>query len=63
MLLFYVVCLSSMLWDRRHSGSERAVNIDFRQLGLPEPDINLGVGSGIARAQTAADHDRPGGSC
>ena len=29
-------------------------DVFFRELGLPEPDLNLGVGSGTHAAQTAA---------
>ena len=40
-----------------HTGQhhdERLSEVFFRQLGLPEPDINLGVGSGSHARQTAA---------
>lgn len=40
-----------------HTGQhydERLSEVFFRQLGLPEPDVNLGVGSGSHAEQTAA---------
>lgn len=40
-----------------HTGQhydERMSDIFFRELGLPEPDVNLGVGSGSHATQTAA---------
>ena len=37
----------------QHYG-EQMFEVFFRQLGLPEPDINLGVGSGTHARQTAA---------
>lgn len=40
-----------------HTGQhydEKLSNVFFRQLGLPEPDINLGIGSGTHSEQTAA---------
>ncbi|GAB3957741.1 hypothetical protein GCM10027614_73800 [Micromonospora vulcania] len=40
-----------------HTGQhydERLSEVFFRQLGLPEPDLNLGVGSGSHASQTAA---------
>jgi UDP-N-acetylglucosamine 2-epimerase (non-hydrolysing) len=39
-----------------HTGQhydERMNQLFFRQLGIPEPDLNLGIGSGSAVAQTA----------
>jgi UDP-N-acetylglucosamine 2-epimerase (non-hydrolysing) len=45
-------------WDIRliHTGQhydERLSDLFFRQLGLPAPDVNLGVGSGTHTTQTA----------
>ena len=40
-----------------HTGQhydERMSDVFFRELGLPEPDVNLGVGSGSHAVQTAA---------
>ena len=40
-----------------HTGphyDEKMSDVFFRQLGLPEPDVNLGVGSGTHAQQTAA---------
>lgn len=40
-----------------HTGQhydERMSDVFFRELGLPEPDVNLGVGSGSHATQTAA---------
>lgn len=40
-----------------HTGQhydEKMSDVFFRQLGLPEPDVNLGIGSGSHGAQTAA---------
>jgi UDP-N-acetylglucosamine 2-epimerase (non-hydrolysing) len=42
-----------LLHTGQHYG-EQMVEVFFRQLGLPEPDIDLGVGSGTHAAQTAA---------
>lgn len=40
-----------------HTGQhydERMCDVFFRQLGLPQPDVNLGIGSGTHAQQTAA---------
>jgi UDP-N-acetylglucosamine 2-epimerase (non-hydrolysing) len=42
-----------LLHTGQHYG-EQMFEVFFRQLGLPEPDINLGVGSGSHARQTAA---------
>jgi UDP-N-acetylglucosamine 2-epimerase (non-hydrolysing) len=42
-----------LLHTGQHYG-EQMFEVFFRQLGLPEPDINLGVGSGSHAQQTAA---------
>lgn len=42
-----------LLHTGQHYG-EQMVEVFFRQLGLPRPDINLGVGSGSHATQTAA---------
>ena len=42
-----------LLHTGQHYG-EQMVDVFFRQLGLPEPDINLEVGSGSHAGQTAA---------
>jgi UDP-N-acetylglucosamine 2-epimerase (non-hydrolysing) len=42
-----------LLHTGQHYG-EQMFEVFFRQLGLPEPDINLGVGSGTHARQTAA---------
>jgi UDP-N-acetylglucosamine 2-epimerase (non-hydrolysing) len=42
-----------LLHTGQHYG-EQMFEVFFRQLGLPEPDINLGVGSGTHAVQTAA---------
>ena len=46
-----------------HTGQhydEQMSDVFFRQLGLPEPDVNLGVGSGSHAQQTAAVMVGPG---
>src|SRR5712671_7962615 len=51
--------LAALGHDQRvvHTGQhydERLSEVFFVQLGLPEPDVNLGVGSGSHAQQTAA---------
>jgi UDP-N-acetylglucosamine 2-epimerase (non-hydrolysing) len=46
--------VSQMLVHTGQHYDERLSQVFFRELGLPEPDINLGVGSGSHAAQTAA---------
>jgi UDP-N-acetylglucosamine 2-epimerase (non-hydrolysing) len=54
-----IAALSERAREQRviHTGQhydERMSEVFFRELGLPEPDVNLGVGSGSHAAQTAA---------
>jgi UDP-N-acetylglucosamine 2-epimerase (non-hydrolysing) len=53
-----IAALAALGWEQRvvHTGQhydERMSDIFFRQLGLPEPDVNLGVGSGPHGQMTA----------
>jgi len=46
--------LSQLLVHTGQHYDEKMSEVFFRQLGLPEPDVNLGVGSGAHGEQTAA---------
>ena len=43
-----------------HTGQHYDANMSdvfFQQLGLPQPDVSLGVGVGVACRANGADHD------